>query len=299
MNRSRTIWLAGAGVAAVIAIAVGAYLVLATGSSVHAGSTILSVISGDVQVQNSGEAAPHQAVDGQEMLQGDRIITARDGRAVVTFFDGSTQTIEPGSDITLEKLSSNSKGGLSAEVRQDKGTTWNNVLRPEGSVSDFKVSTPAAVGAVRDTSFLVTVDLDGKTEFWSRLGTVDVQSAGESVAVGPGTSSITDPGGAPGEPQPKPRADSEVQMELASSAWLLVVDPNGYAAGIYPPGVPVNQIPLTLITDYTQEPQKVYMLDLMQGSYQVYLVGKNTGDFHLTAVGSTHGTAVAKQEIDG
>jgi len=299
MNPTQRLGLIGLGAGALVAVAVAAYLVLFSGSGVNAGSTILTIIGGDVRIQEDGSAAERTAADGEEVSQGDRIVTGTDGRAVITFFDGSTQTIGPDTDITLEKVASNSSGGLTAEVRQDQGTTWNNVLRPEDSFSDFKVSTPAAVGAVRDTAFLVTVDIDGTTEFWSRLGTVDVESEGESVAVGPGTSSVTDPGDAPGDPKPKPRSDSEVQMELASSAWLLVVDPTGYAAGILPPGVPVNQIPLTLITDYTQEPQKVYMLDLMEDTYQVYLLGKETGDFHLTALGTTHGTAVDEVEIKG
>jgi hypothetical protein len=63
--------------------------------------------------------------------------------------------------------------------------------------------------------------------------------------------------------------------------------------------VPVNQIPLTLITDYTQEPQKVYMLDLQEDTYQVYFLGKETGDFHLTGRGSSKGTLVENIAIQG
>ena len=170
--------LAGLAGAAAVA-AVGVFLILSSGSSVQAGGTILTIIAGDVTVQEDGASVDRAAVDGEELSQGDRVVTGPDGRAVITFFDGSTQTLSSDTDITLDKLTSNSSGGLSAEIQQDKGTTWNNVLRPEDSVSEFKVNTPAAVGAVRDTSFLVTVDVDGTTEFWSRMGTVDVTSEGE------------------------------------------------------------------------------------------------------------------------
>src|SRR3990172_5631208 len=119
MNPTQKMGIIGIGAIAAVVVAVVAYLALFSGSSVNAGSTILTVVGGDVRIQVDGAGQERAAVDGEDLSQGDRIVTGSDGRAVVTFFDGSTQTLEPDTDITLEKLTSNTSGGLTAEIQQD------------------------------------------------------------------------------------------------------------------------------------------------------------------------------------
>ena len=287
------------GVAVLVLVGVLVRFVLFPSSGAQAGGTILSVIAGNVEVQDKGAAALRPAVDGEELQEGDRIVTGDDSRAIITFFDGSTQALEPDTDITLDDLGSTDSGGLFASITQSLGTTWNSVLKPTGSTSDYRVTTPSAVGAARDTLFLVTVTPSGESEFWSRLGNLFLLAQGESQEVPSGSSSTTDPGEAPGEPEPKPVAGSEVRLELASAAWMLVVNPDGLAAGILPPGVFVNQIPGTLSTDYTQEPQLIDMRDLQEGTYEVYLLGKESGKYHVSMSGAAKGTLVSQAAFDG
>jgi len=287
------------GVAVLVLVGVLVRFVLFPSSGAQAGGTILSVIAGNVEVQDKGAAAPRPAVDGEELQEGDRIVTGDDSRAIITFFDGSTQALDPDTDITLDDLGSTDSGGLFASITQSLGTTWNSVLKPTGSTSDYSVKTPSAVGAARDTLFLVTVTPSGESEFWSRLGNLFLLAQGESQEVPSGSSSTTDPGEAPGEPEPKPVAGSEVRLELASAAWMLVVNPDGLAAGILPPGVFVNQIPGTLSTDYTQEPQLIDMRDLQEGTYEVYLLGKESGKYHVSMSGAAKGTLVSQAAFDG
>ena len=66
--------------------------------------TALLVLKGTVQVQHSGSEKLDTVTGEAPLKVGDRILTADDGYAVVTYFDGSTTTIDPGSDITLNKL---------------------------------------------------------------------------------------------------------------------------------------------------------------------------------------------------
>src|SRR3990172_7320411 len=281
------------GVAVLVLVGVLVRFVLFPSSGAQAGGTILSVVAGNVEVQDKGAAAPRPAVDGEELQEGDRIVTGDDSRAIITFFDGSTQALDPDTDITLDDLGSTDSGGLFASITQSVGTTWNSVLKPTGSTSDYTVTTPSAVGAARDTLFLVTVTPSGESEFWSRMGNLFLLAEGESQEVPSGASSTTEPGEPPGDPEPKPPAGSEVRFELASAAWMLVVNPDGLAAGILPPGVFVNQIPGTLSTDYTQEPQLIDMRDLQEGTYEVYLLGKECGKYHVSISGAAKGTLVS------
>jgi hypothetical protein len=300
MSRQQRLGAIGAGVAAVVAvIAVLAWLLLSSSSDVSAGSTILTVIGGEVSVQPSGEDKLRTAVDGEGLEQGDRVTTGADGRAVITFFDGSTQELNPNTDVTLNDVGQTDSGGLFARIGQSVGVTWNNVLNPEDTESDFQVETPASVGAVRDTLFQVQVLTDGVTEFWSRLGVVQVSAEEETQDVEPGTSSTTNPGEPPGEPVEVPPSRSEVTLTLGSSAWMLVIDPNGLASGILPPGFTASQIPLAIATDYTIEPQVVSMRDLEEGTYGVWLQAFEDGDYHLSMQAGSLGVKVSEEEFPG
>src|SRR3990172_2064160 len=287
------------GVAVLVLVGVLVRFVLFPSSGAQAGGTILSVVAGNVEVQDRGGGVSRPGVEGEELQEGDRIVTGDDSRAIITFFDGSTQALDPDTDITLDDLGSTDSGGLFASITQSLGTTWNSVLKPTGSTSDYSVKTPSAVGAARDTLFLVTVTPSGESEFLSRLGNLFLLAEGESQEVPSGSSSTTEPGEPPGDPEPKPPAGSEVRFELASAAWMLVVNPDGLAAGILPPGVFVNQIPGTLSTDYTQEPQLIDMRDLQEGTYEVYLLGKESGKYHVSMSGAAKGTLVSQAAFDG
>ena len=202
-------------IAVVVGIGVIARFVVFPSSEAQAGSTILSVISQEVSVQSSAADEPRLAEDGEGLEAGDRVITGVGGRAVITFFDGSTQELEPNTDITLDQLGSTDSGGLFARIGQSVGVTWNNVLNPTGTEADFQVATPASVGAVRDTPFRVEVDEEGVTEFWSRLGVVRVTAEEESEDVDAGTSSTTTPGDPPGEPEVVPPSRAEATWRWA------------------------------------------------------------------------------------
>jgi hypothetical protein len=239
-------WVAVAiGVIVVVAgIGVLARFVIFPSSDAQAGSTILSVISQEVSVQSAAADEPRLAEDGEALEAGDRVITGVDGRAVITFFDGSTQELEPSTDITLDEIGSTDSGGLFARIGQSVGVTWNNVLNPTGTEADFQVATPASVGAVRDTLFRVEVNEEGVTEFWSRLGVVSVTAEEETEDVDAGTSSTTTPGDPPGEPEAVPPSRAESTLTLGSAAWMIAIDDQtGLAAGILPPGLVVSQIP--------------------------------------------------------
>ena len=120
--------LVALGVTGAAAAAAMAGFLLLSGGSAQASSTVLTVLSGTVQVEEAGSGSLRDAVDGEVLEEGDRVVTGEDARASITFFEGSTQVLEPGTDVTIEAVGSTSGGGLLADVSQAAGTTWNTVL---------------------------------------------------------------------------------------------------------------------------------------------------------------------------
>ncbi len=299
MNWSQPrVFIAAGGVALVAVVLVVGWLLLFS-SSAKASTTVLTVISGDVQVQQAGDESPRDAVDGEELEEGDRVITGGDARAVITFFEGSTQVLEPDTDITIESVGSTGGGGLFAHVSQSVGKTWNTVLDSSGSGSDVAVAGPASSAAVRDTMFQVDVTSDGTTDVWSRQGSVAVAAQGEEGLASAGLHSTTEPGSPLGPPEEVEPAASELQLELNSSAWLLFANPEGLASGCVPPGAPINQIRLTVISDCAAEPQTISAITLVDGTHLLYLAAKEDGEYDLSIEGRTEGQVVCDLSASG
>jgi hypothetical protein len=278
--------------------ALAAVLLLAC-SSGSGDTTVLTVISGDVQVQESGSDAPRAADDGEELSDGDQVITGADGRAVVTFFEGSTQVLEPNTGITIEQTGTTDGGGLLAHVSQSVGKTWNTVLDTSGSGSDVQVEAPASSAAVRDTMFQVDVAEDGTTDIWSRQGSVAVATSDDEDLATAGLHSTTEPGGPLGPAERVDPATSELAIELNSAAWLLLANPEGLASGCVPPGAPINQVRLTVISDCASEPQTLEAITLVNGEHQIYLAGKEDGEYDVSIAGTTEGSVACDESASG
>lgn len=98
-----------------------------------------------------------QATQGMELHGGDRIRTQ--GGALITFVDGTTCDLKPGSDLTV--LQSFMEGSGSAPlyslVRQNLGEIWYRVHHG----SKFDVATATATAGARGTEFWIKVAPDG------------------------------------------------------------------------------------------------------------------------------------------
>jgi hypothetical protein len=283
---------------ATAAVTGGALWFFVMSGDAAASGTVLSVVSPSVQVEKSGAAGLREAVDGEALEKGDRVVTDADGRAVITFFEGSTQTLEPGTDITLGDLAGAPDGKLAAEIAQAQGRTWNNILQTSTDGSDFEVTSPAATGAVRDTMFRVDVE-DESTEVWSRQGTVGVSAQGTETGVQAGRSVVVSLGDAPGEADIVPPAGSELFVQFDSPAWLMVRNPEGYRSGIVPPGAPVNQIPLAVINDDVGDPRQFANVQrAVGGEYDLFITGEPSL-FSVSIIGAAFGISVCEQEAGG
>jgi hypothetical protein len=161
----------------------------------------LTILSGSVDIQVAGSELWHEAQDGITLDTGDRVRTREKSQALVTFFEGSTTTLGPGTDITIRTLEkSQDSPVIYIRLYQWVGTTWNRVVQLADPSSKYEIETPAAVALVRGTSFEVQVQISGSTRLFTSAGNVRVTAQGVSVDVLTGQETTIEPGQPPHPP---------------------------------------------------------------------------------------------------
>lgn len=163
--------------------------------------------------------APAILEQGMMIKPGARVTTGPRGRVLLVFADGSTTTIEPGSDLVIGPriLQSASVAGSIVEsgdgqllrlappqIRLIIGRIWLEIARRIDSGPSFEVETPFSTVSVRGTAFGVEVDEEETTYVYVESGQVVVESESGSLAVDPGQSAVAQKGKRP-EAVPEPR----------------------------------------------------------------------------------------------
>src|SRR3979490_1847253 len=173
----------------------------------------LSILDGTADVAH-GPAEFARAGDGQVLLAGDRVRTAEQSHAVVTFFDGSTNEIEPATTITVVQATAAVDGAITIQLEQAIGRTWSSVQNLTRASSKFEIKTPATTAIVRGTGFVTDVLASGATTVTTTAGIVAVSAQGET-AVGPaGSLTTVQPSGPPSPPLPGPSAQNSLRFGL-------------------------------------------------------------------------------------
>ena len=173
---------------------------LAGQTRANGSASVLAVLAGRVELAH-GTAAYAAATDGETIIAGDRVRTDDAGRAVVTFFDGSTLEIAPTTEITVAAASSRD-GAVDLLITQAIGRTFSSVHKLVDPRSRYEVRTPSLTAAVRGTKFEIEVAADGSAAERTTEGLVAVSSAGAEVLVPAGTETRVTPGSPPAPPAP-------------------------------------------------------------------------------------------------
>jgi len=63
----------------------------------------LTVLSVAVERVGAGSDRPAAVASGSDLAVGDGVLTGPDGRALITFLDGSTVTVEPASEVPVRQ----------------------------------------------------------------------------------------------------------------------------------------------------------------------------------------------------
>jgi len=125
-------------------LGVGVWFVLAPASATPA---VLYIESGIVEV-NVGRGWV-QGTNEMELPRGASVKT-KAGEATVVFFEGEMLSLQPNTEVVLEKVSSKS-----VAVSQLAGETWSKVTRLSG-IAEYSVKTPSTVATVRGTEFFLS-----------------------------------------------------------------------------------------------------------------------------------------------
>jgi VCBS repeat-containing protein len=128
-------------------------------SSTPSTLTILSITEGDVFVMKAGTDDWIEGEIGMSLEVGDVIKTGDDSGAEITFFDGSTIELKPGTEIEIASLDiSPDTGSTTITLQQTIGTTISRVTKLLDPASSYEVETPTGVAAVRGSIVIVTVE---------------------------------------------------------------------------------------------------------------------------------------------
>jgi len=170
-------------------VGAGVYLYLPRGSNATAdNAATVAVLNTAIDAQKgSNDFAP--ALDGDVVASGDFVRSSKDGRAVLTFFDGSTLSVDPGSLVKVLTLSRVGSGGIQLLVEQTLGRSWAAVSKLKTPDSKFEIKTPSSIASVRGTAFEtnVTANADGTSSVTYKVDDGQVlvtANAGGNVTVG-------------------------------------------------------------------------------------------------------------------
>lgn len=254
----------------VVIVAAGVFLYYPRATSTSAANAAtIAVFKGDVDSQH-GSAAFEPALDGDVIAAGDFVRANSTGRAVLSFFDGSSLTLEPGAQVKVNALVRTAGDGLQVDLEQVIGTTWASVEKLKTPDSKFQLKTPTSAAVVRGTSFVTTVEVvNGQTITTVKTaeGEVVVQAVFGGPAVTVGANQQTQvtqnaPASQPVDQPPTPRLRFTTGT---AGIGFVVSDPRGLSCGSTG-GATTRQIPGCTVTGGVAE-----IGDVVAGTYSMVL----------------------------
>lgn len=220
-----------------IVAVVGAFLYFPRGGATASAqnAATLAILNTAIEGSRAGSAFS-PALDGELYATGDLVRANVDGRAVLTFFDGSSLSVDPGSQVKVVALNRVSTDGIQVTIEQSLGRSWQSVQKLRTPDSRYEVRTPSTSAVVRGTGFLTLVQqlASGGTQTTYQVdeGALQVNAtAGGSVNVPAGTQvTIAEGAQAPASATPIPPSP---RLEINGTAGLgfLVVAPTGQSCG--------------------------------------------------------------------
>lgn len=169
-------------------------LILAAPASAQ--DATLAQARGKVQLRADGHKRWLPAKTGDTLMFGDAVRTRAKAQAHLTFKDGAAVLVRESSEFTL-------KGSPDrVDLAFKAGEFLIGLTKKLGEGRSFRVTTPAAVAAVRGTLFWGLVESDGKTSLAALENEVAVSAGGKTVILKPGQKTVVAKGSAPSEPAP-------------------------------------------------------------------------------------------------
>lgn len=198
-------------------------------------------VRGSVEVTANPHRPPQRLIPGAELHAGACIETDTNSSATIQFADQSLLLIQADSVLVLDTLSAFGQTGMvdtRARLRQGRGES--QVVPSKGPASRYQITTPAAVTAVRGTSFRVATTARSDTTRAEVIeGRVEVEGGGVRRLVAAGFGVVAEVGKPPSKPRklllpPElGRLPSTVKRLPVAFQWPPVAEARAYRAQIF------------------------------------------------------------------
>jgi hypothetical protein len=139
----------------------------------------ISEKSGSVMLRR-GEASSVEIKIGDELREGDRVLTSADGSAVLDWFGEGESRISTSTEIVVERLGQTENGNLILDVRLEAGRIWSRMQSLLDLDADVVVHTNDVIATVRGTAFDLEKHSNQPTTLW--VSDSVVETTGPAVA---------------------------------------------------------------------------------------------------------------------
>jgi hypothetical protein len=260
----------------------------------------LTVLSAPVEQVRAGADRPAAASSGADLAIGDRVVTGTEGRALITFLDGSTVTVEPASEVTVRQAEMAGRAASRVGLLVTVGTVWARVAGWLGGRATLTLESNAYSATAHDGLIGAQQQANGPFVCWTRAGDLDVAgSAGPVARVRPGQKATLAPG-APVQTEGFAVNRSTLEVITSGPVLPLVTMPDRTRlAGFVPPGIEVNQVFGSLTAAPAGGARTVEVPAGVDGPFVVTLAAVGDGPFTLTVVGRHQGAVTYRYERAG
>jgi hypothetical protein len=258
----------------------------------------LTVLSGRVEHARAGSDRSGAAASGTDLAVGDRIVTSPGARALITFLDGSTVTVEPASDVMVRQAEIEGRDASRLRVLITVGTVWARVAGWLGGRATLTLESNAYSATAHDGLIGAPQQPNGSFVCWTRAGALEVAEPGGAppTTLQPGQKATL----APGRPAvTEGFAVNQSTLEVVTSGPVLplVAMPDGVRlAGFVEPGIEVNQVFGSLTAARAGAAHSVEIPAGLSGPYVLLLTAVGAGPFTVTVVGRHQGAVTYRHE---
>jgi hypothetical protein len=250
----------------------------------------LTVLSAPVERVGARADRPVVVASGTDLAVGDRVVTGAAGRALITFLDGSTVTVEPASDVTVRQAQMEGREASRLGLLVTVGTVWARVAGWLGGRATLTLESNAYSATAHDGLIGAQQQPSGPFVCWTRAGDLEVTGPGGPAArLRPGQKATL----APDRPiLTEAFAVNRSTIEVVTSGPVLplvTMPDRARLAGFVEPGIEVNQVFGSLTVAPPGGARTVEVPAGLSGPFVVTLTAVGDGPFTVTVVGRHQG----------
>jgi hypothetical protein len=217
----------GAVFALLILVVVEAVVIIMSPAAVREVGATLSVLEGNVFVQEGGQGNWMEVADDFVVTAGDQIRVGGGSQALLTFLEDTTTELRAFTELTISDLQVAEGQPVVIDLYLTMGEIWNRIGDlPQGSLHE--VTTAAAKMVAHGSEYGAAVGEGDTTWLTGHDGAIDVTGGGQTVQLLPGDMLVIEPGSAPEyyqEPVVAPEDEGEEEEpEVAVACNLESID---------------------------------------------------------------------------